>query len=106
MAKFRSLKFNAGIMLFRNTDWTRSFLDTVWARRHTPSQSEQDIMRVLLEENDEFGEGNKHLLRVPQYKLNSYPDEIKCIENEKGPWRKGKWEPGDWIIHFPVWRKK
>jgi hypothetical protein len=89
-------------MIFRNTDWTRSFLETVWARRHTKDHSEQDIMRVLLEEHDEFGAGNKHLLLVPQYKLNSYPDENKCVEDEKGPWRKGKWEPGDWIIHFPV----
>ena len=59
-------------------------------------------MRVLLEEMDEFDAGNKHLLLVPQYKLNAYPEENGCVEMENGSWRKGKWEPGDWIIHFPV----
>jgi len=59
--------------------------------------SEQDIFRTELERMGEFGDGNKHLLMVPQYKLNAYPDEIGCREDRSRPWKEG-----DWIIHFPV----
>jgi hypothetical protein len=59
--------------------------------------SEQDVMRTLLEELGEFDSENKHLLKVPQFKLNSYPEEIRCLENRDRPWKSG-----DWIIHFAV----
>jgi hypothetical protein len=59
--------------------------------------SEQDVLRDTLEKMGEFGEGNKHLLSVSQFRLNSYPVEIGCHENFDRPW-----QPGDWIIHFAV----
>ena len=84
-------------MFFRNSTWTREFLNTVWSRRREPRVSEQDVIRTALENLGEFGEGNKHLLVVPQFKLNAYPKEIGCHEDRERTWRKG-----DWIIHFPV----
>lgn len=65
--------------------------------RWTPNKSEQDCIRDLLDSTEEFSTGNKHLLLVPQYKLNSYPEEIGCRADQDRPWR-----TGDWIIHFPV----
>jgi len=82
--------------MFRNTPWTRHFLDLVWEQRHTPHISEQDAMRMTLESLDEF-ETPTHLVRVPQYKFNSYPEELSCHED-----RNLRWVPGYWIIHFAV----
>ena len=65
--------------------------------RFTPSKSEQDCLRDLLQSTNEFGAGNKHLVIVPQHKLNIYPSEITCREKQDRPWKRG-----DWIIHFPV----
>jgi mannan polymerase II complex MNN10 subunit len=67
--------------------------------RNEPNKSEQDCMRTILENDGEFDKGNKHFLLVPQYKLNSYPDELGCVED-----RERHWKQGDWIIHFPVCR--
>lgn len=89
-------KLNAGVLFFRNSAWTRSFLNTVWAMRHTEGLSEQSAMRDVLEARGEYDNGNKHFIRVPQFKMNSYPEPI-CREDPDRPW----W-PGDWIIHFPV----
>ena len=58
--------------------------------------SEQDAMRIVLSNLTEF-EKPKSFVRVPQWKLNAYPEEISCSEDRDRPWRKG-----DWIIHFPV----
>jgi len=88
--------FNAGVMFFRNTAWTRQFLEKVWAMRNEPRKSEQDCMRIVLDNDGELDKGNKHFLLVPQYKLNSYPDELSCVENHERHWKQG-----DWIIHFP-----
>lgn len=85
-------------MFFRNSAWTREFLNTVWSRRMENSMSEQDILRDTLEKMDEFGSGNKHFLSIPQFKLNAYPVEIGCHEKFERPW-----QPGDWIIHFAVY---
>jgi hypothetical protein len=66
-------------------------------RHNDDSLSEQDVMKKLLLKDNEFEEGNKHMLKVSQWKLNSYPEEISCKEDRLRPWR-----VGDWIIHFPV----
>jgi hypothetical protein len=71
-------------------------MDLVWEQRRTPKTSEQDAMRTTLESLDEF-ETPTHLVRVPQYKFNSYPEELSCHEN-----RQKQWESGYWIIHFAV----
>ena len=60
--------------------------------------SEQDAMRKVLENLNEFEKG-KALVRVPQWKLNSYPEEISCRESHERPFKRG-----DWIIHFAVYR--
>ena len=88
--------FNAGVLFFRNTAWTRWFLGSAWDMKGPPRTSEQDAMRMVLESLDEFTKP-KHLVRVPQWKMNSYPDEISCHEDHTK-----KWAPGYWIIHFAV----
>lgn len=42
-------------MFFRNSTWTREFLNTVWSRRREPRVSEQDVIRTALENLGEFG---------------------------------------------------
>ena len=58
---------------------------------------EQDVIRDTLEKMGEFGSGNKHVLRVSQFKLNAYPQEIGCHEKMERTWKSG-----EWIIHFAV----
>ena len=53
--------------------------------------SEQDaLVRVMKEEpySDRF-------IHAPQSKLNAFPEEIKCYEDNSG-----QWEPGKFILHF------
>ena len=64
--------------------------------RNTPQLSEQGVMKSVLESLNEF-EDSKHFVKVPQYMLSAYPEEISCLEDGERPW-----QPGDWIIHFPV----
>ena len=86
------------MILFRNSAWTRWFLNTVWALRGQDRVSEQDAMRTVLENLGEFEVGKgKFFVRVPQWKLNGYPEEITCRADKDRPWKQG-----DWIIHFPV----
>jgi hypothetical protein len=37
--------FNAGIILFRNSAWSRHFLSQTWSMRHDGAGSEQDAMK-------------------------------------------------------------
>src|SRR5579859_3730910 len=66
--------FNAGIILFRNSAWSHHFLHQIWQTRHDETGSEQDAMKKLLQNANEFEGGNKHMIKVPQWKLNSYPE--------------------------------
>ena len=88
--------FNAGIIFFRKSEWTHWFLDTVWDERNTSQLSEQGVMKSVLERLNEF-EDSKHFVKIPQYMLSAYPEEISCHEDDGRPW-----QSGDWIIHFPV----
>jgi hypothetical protein len=90
--------FNAGVILFRNSPWTKWFLNAVWKLRGQQGVSEQDAMRIVLQELGEFEEGKgKYFARVPQWKFNAYPQELTCREDTDRPWKRG-----DWIIHFAV----
>ena len=84
------------MIFFRECEWTHWFLDTVWDMRNTPQLSEQGVMKSVLESLNEF-EDSKHFVKIPQYMLNAYPEEISCLEDPERPW-----QTGDWIIHFPV----
>lgn len=54
--------------------------------------SEQDSTVQLLKQ-DPVAASRIHV--VPQWKLNAFPEEIKCYQQ---PW--GPWKPGQFVIHF------
>jgi len=85
---------NTGSMLFRSHPWSSNFLSTVWAYGAAyPKLSEQDAMRDVLQEN--VSKEQDHVIMVPQYKMNAFPDEIKCWD------RAGRgWEYGTFLVHF------
>jgi hypothetical protein len=85
------------MMFFRNSAWTRELLDAVWALRFMKGINEQMAIEDFLEARGEFDYGNKHFIKIDQYKMNAYPEEITCHQDGGRPWR-----PGDWVIHFPV----
>jgi len=97
-----SNNFNAGVLLFRRSSWTKAFLQKVWnfsQRGGSFKGSEQDAMVTVLRNDGEFlpGETQTHLFMAQQSRLNSYPEEIPCIHHLDRAWHRG-----DWIIHFPV----
>jgi mannan polymerase II complex MNN10 subunit len=53
--------------------------------------SEQDAMVELLKEDPYSG---RHVV-APQSKLNAFPKDIPCFENEDG-----EWKPGKFLLHF------
>lgn len=44
--------------------------------------------------NEDKASGDR-TVRVPQFKLNAFPEEIKCYDEEKKAWEKGAF-----VIHF------
>jgi hypothetical protein len=92
-----SNEFNTGVLFFRNSSWTRSFLESVWELRTTKDLHEQAAMKRILQNTGEMDSKNKHFLKIPQYKFNIYPPEHACREDDERPWT-----DGDWIIHFAV----
>jgi mannan polymerase II complex MNN10 subunit len=88
---------NAGSFLVRGHNRSISFLDKARARHDAEDVagnqfSEQDSMVVVLREDDAY---NNYAYQVPQFKLNAFPEEIKCYDQEKR-----MWEPGAFVIHF------
>ncbi|KAL1794630.1 hypothetical protein ACET3X_006446 [Alternaria dauci] len=53
--------------------------------------SEQDAMVELLKEEPYL---SRHIV-APQSKLNAFPRDIPCFENEEG-----EWKPGKFLLHF------
>ncbi|ENI01152.1 glycosyltransferase family 34 protein [Bipolaris maydis ATCC 48331] len=85
---------NLGSFLVRAHDRSLEFIRRALDLRHTDEgkdYSEQDaLVRVMKEEPY-----SKRFIVAPQSKLNAFPDEIKCYEDEHG-----QWEPGKFILHF------
>ncbi|KAF4240821.1 hypothetical protein CNMCM8980_004933 [Aspergillus fumigatiaffinis] len=92
-------KLNAGAMLFRSTPRALAFLSRTEACRYDPlpglgeHPSEQDCMLQLIEEN-QHGE-QEQVLYIPQWKMNAFPEEIPCYDQDNK-----MWEPGMFVVHF------
>ncbi|KAF2727594.1 hypothetical protein EJ04DRAFT_505494 [Polyplosphaeria fusca] len=87
---------NMGSFVLRGHERSLSFIDELWEYSthkkedgHDPS--EQDAMVELLKQ--EKAAARTH--RVPQWKLNSFPQEIACFDESRQVW-----EPGQLILHF------
>lgn len=88
---------NAGSFLSRGHARTIEFFDAVRAihqEKHTYENqwSEQDCVVYLLKHDPEFA---RRALKVPQTRLNAFPEEIKCFEHGSRPW-----QLGDFVVHF------
>jgi hypothetical protein len=90
-----SFELNAGSFLTRATPRTAKFVDAVIDYHNTNATqehqlSEQDCMRDIMFKQKRFTE---NYVFIPQYKLNAFPQEIKCFDKYK----KG-WAPGTFMV--------
>ena len=88
-------------MLFRSTPYVTDFIANAFACRNNPipeksiqQPSEQDCFLHLIETNEH--QESDHVLMIPQWKMNAFPEEIPCFDRDRG----GKWERGMFVIHF------
>lgn len=88
---------NTGSFIVRSHERSIKFLHDIYdlhAKQHETEDhlSEQDAMAKLIETNKAQGD---RTLRVPQWKLNAFPQEIACFDEDRKVW-----EHGYFIIHF------
>ena len=81
-------------MLVRSKPSSLDFLDRVRAYGDShPKMNEQDCIRDVVN-NNKHNE-KEQTLWIPQWKMNAFPEEIKCYdESHRG------WERGMFAIHF------
>jgi mannan polymerase II complex MNN10 subunit len=89
--------FNAGSFLVRGHERSLKFLHDSWdihdrAKAEHIDMSEQDST-VKLMKDDPVAASRVHV--VPQWKLNAFPPEIACFDEDKRVW-----EHGTFVIHF------
>src|SRR5437764_1048209 len=58
-----------------------------------PDRSEQDCLQKLIEENK--GGEKQHVMIIPQWKINAFPQENACYDSSKRGWQKG-----DFVLHL------
>jgi mannan polymerase II complex MNN10 subunit len=93
-----SNKLNAGSFLVKSNEWSLKFLDGTRSMydekevkgEHTPH--DQEAMVQLMKAEPALLGNVKY---IPQWKMNAYPEEIGCYDEDKR-----KWEPGMLMIHF------
>ena len=65
----------------------------MWKCGATPDYpSEQDCILQVIKEKPLW---KTRALWIPQTKMNSFPEEVQCYDDEKRAWREG-----DFVIHF------
>ncbi|KAL5121210.1 hypothetical protein ACEQ8H_000678 [Pleosporales sp. CAS-2024a] len=89
--------FNAGSFLVRAHDRSLKFLRDSWkihddAKALEVHMSEQDSTVKLLKDDPQSA-ARVHV--VPQWKLNAFPQEIACFDDERRAW-----EHGAFVLHF------
>ncbi|KAH7069243.1 galactosyl transferase GMA12/MNN10 family-domain-containing protein [Paraphoma chrysanthemicola] len=89
--------FNAGSFLVRGHERSLKFIHDSWdihdkARAKEENMSEQDSTVKLMKE-DKASADRVHV--VPQWKLNAFPTEIACFDDESTAW-----EHGQFVLHF------
>ncbi|KAI4921520.1 hypothetical protein J4E85_008865 [Alternaria conjuncta] len=89
---------NLGSFLVRAHDRSLEFVrralqirDEAEKSDDSKSYSEQDAMVQLLKEQPYV---SRHVV-APQSRLNAFPKDIPCFENEEG-----EWKPGKFVLHF------
>jgi mannan polymerase II complex MNN10 subunit len=92
-----SFELNAGSFLTRGHTRSVAFFDAVRAYHDANSSqdhqlSEQDCMRdIMFKGSKPFSD---NVLFIPQWKMNAFPEEIKCWDMQK------PWERGMFVLHF------
>eukprot|EP00039_Didymoeca_costata_P012392 m.178507 g.178507 ORF g.178507 m.178507 type:complete len:252 (-) comp15468_c0_seq6:233-988(-) len=88
---------NTGIMCWRNSEWSRHFLQKVWdAREKFRNHGWVEQGAIMKFMDDEPADSQKEHIRIAtQKEINAYPPHTckvaKCYA----------WQYGDWVIHFP-----
>jgi mannan polymerase II complex MNN10 subunit len=90
-------------MIYRASPDVISFLNLVRECGHAnPDKSEQDCLRDVVGVNDDPNnhpivseEWASRALFIPQWKINAFPPEIECWDDDKRSWQRG-----DFVIHF------
>ena len=94
-----SNELNAGSILIRSNQRSVRFIDAMRELydeekpRSNPGYNEQDAMRNLIKSGSPLA---NHVLRIPQWKINALPQEIRCYDDSERPWEKGMF-----VVHFP-----
>ena len=89
--------FNGGSFFIRGHERSLEFMHAAWAlddeaKAKGEHLNEQDALSRLMQED----EAGAHRVRVmPQVKINAFPDEIACFDDEKKPWDKEML-----VVHF------
>lgn len=105
--KDRKYKFNSGIMIIKNTDWSKKIFEDTWnkdTKHGYNSDGDQVILKnIILEDgrkdnNYDGNSGNKHTALLPEREFNSYPIFKKDIDNLK--FKGSKTTDDDFIVHF------
>ncbi|EAW25564.1 uncharacterized protein NFIA_043830 [Aspergillus fischeri NRRL 181] len=63
-----------------------------WAKNSGKSWNDQESMAEFLQSKTPLIE---HAIRIPQWRINAFPEEIGCYDSHKK-----KWEKGMFVIHF------
>jgi len=85
---------NAGSMIIRNGPRILKYLDAMRVcGRENHDKSEQDCLRDMIVTNRY--NLKKHTLMIPQWKINAFPPEIKCLDEAQRAWERGMF-----VIHF------
>lgn len=84
----------------RSTPWVLRLLQKAWECGGTEAEpgrhfSEQDCLLKLIQEN--VLHARKKSVIVRQWKMNAFPKEIPCYDDDKT-----RWEKGMFVVHFAV----
>ncbi|KAJ5812242.1 hypothetical protein N7474_008543 [Penicillium riverlandense] len=89
---------NDGSFIVRSSSRSIQFLDAIRAlhdrdkEQSGRSLSDQDSMDEFLKSDAPL---TQHAMRIPQWTINAFPEEIGCYDTQKK-----KWEKGMFVIHF------
>lgn len=92
---------NAGSFLVRAHPRSLDFVDLVRAEYKRNAQSEQDCMRDVLFPSDSGKSAySGRFAMMSQKSINAFPEEVKCFEQDDAGVEVGRWEKGDFVVHF------
>lgn len=89
---------NDGSFIVRSSSRSIKFLDAVRARHDTEKEQnakslgDQDAISIFLKGNSPLVQ---HAMRIPQWTINAFPEEIGCYDTHKE-----KWARGMFVVHF------